>query len=114
MISPGCDQRGIAAFEVRLLASPGVTPPVAPGDEFLQSTETVGSHPRMGIGVLEREAEIGGEVGRVADLAFGAEGFRRGRRRTGNDVENGLRIRAAEPGQRFRRAGRQVSGEHRI
>src|ERR1039457_5269094 len=80
------------------LASPGVAPPVAADDEFLECTETVSSRPRRGIGVLKRGAEVGGEVACFAGLALCPEGFRRGRRRAGNDVEDGLRVRAAEPG----------------
>jgi hypothetical protein len=52
-----------------------VAPPVAPDDEFLECTETVSSHPRTGIGVFKRDAEVGGEVGRVADLALCPEDF---------------------------------------
>jgi hypothetical protein len=85
-----------------LLAATGITGCGAtrnPDDELLEFTETVSSHPRRGIGVFKRDAEVGGEVGCFTDLALCSEGFRRGRRRTGNDVENALHVRAAEPGQ---------------
>lgn len=60
------------------LASPGVAPPVAPDDEFLESTETVRSHPGGEVWALERDAEVGDEVGGVTDLALCPEGFRGG------------------------------------
>ena len=52
-----------------------VAPPVAPDDEFLECTETVSTHPRTGIGVFKRDAEVGGEVGCVANLALCPEDF---------------------------------------
>ena len=52
-----------------------VAPPVAPDDEFLGCTETVSSHPRTGIGVFKRDAEVGDEVGCVANLALCPEDF---------------------------------------
>jgi hypothetical protein len=53
-----------------------VAPPVAPDDEFLECAETVSSHPRTGIGAFKRDAEVGGEVGCVANLALCPEDFR--------------------------------------
>jgi hypothetical protein len=50
-------------------------PPVAPDDEFLECTETVSTHPRTGIGVFKRDAEVGGEVGCFANLALCPEDF---------------------------------------
>ena len=52
-----------------------VAPPVAPDDEFLECTETVSSHPGTGIGVFKRDAEVGDEVGCVANLALCPEDF---------------------------------------
>lgn len=72
-----------------------MAPPVARVEEFLKPTETLSCHSGTEAGAFEREAEVGGEVGRVANLALCPQGFLRGHRCTGDDVENG-----------FQRAGR--------
>ena len=58
------------------LASPGVAPPVVPGGEFLESAETLSSHPGTGAGVFKRNAKVGGDVGCLANLALCPEGLR--------------------------------------
>lgn len=57
------------------------------------------AHPRMGDGVFKRQPKTGGEVGRLANLARRPQGLPRGLRRPGDDIENDLPVRAAEPGQ---------------
>jgi hypothetical protein len=49
--------------------------------------------------VSKRDAKVGGEVGCIANLALGPEDLPGDRGGTGNDVENGLLVRAAEPDQ---------------
>jgi hypothetical protein len=48
-------------------------------------------------GTFEPGPEVGGEMGRFANLALRSQGFLRGRRRVGDEVENDLHVRAARP-----------------
>jgi hypothetical protein len=61
--------------------------------------QTLSGHSREGAWAFKRGAEIGCEVGRVADLAFGPEDLLGSPRSASDDIKDGIRVRAGESSQ---------------